>query len=62
MLQHRLEGEWDRLQLKKHPSWVRLLIARQLRSVFSATKNRAPARWQSQLSEIEKNLVATLSH
>lgn len=62
MLQQRLEGEWERLQLKKHPKWLKLLIARRLRSFFAATRNRTPARWQGQISEIERNLVTSLSH
>lgn len=62
MLQQRLEGEWERLQLKKHPKWLKLLIARRLRSLFAATRQRTPTRWQPQLTEIERNLIATLSH
>jgi hypothetical protein len=62
MLQQRLEGEWDRLQLKKHPKWLKILVARRVHSVFVATRRRAPTRWQHQLVEIERNLIASLSH
>ncbi|MEJ2680790.1 MAG: hypothetical protein P8144_04710 [Gammaproteobacteria bacterium] len=61
MLQGRLAGEWDRLQLRKHPAWLRLFLARQVRMVCALTCRRVPSKWRDHIIEIERNLLNSLS-